>query len=209
MDKKAYLDQIAVKGKAERRKETGNSIFSPFIIKLITIGAILIITLLICGNLLNTENTELNNAYRKLNIRLAQLTDDKNSPINTYENKIRVSELRTYTSNLRIVLKTQKADIGAAINATGIDLAATPSEITTAESTNITSYNLALEDAVLNGNLDKIYATETLYQISMLISLESSVRAQTDSEQLAQAIDNSIDDLMNIEELFQKYVDSH
>ena len=207
-DKKAYLDQIAVKDKAKGKGLDIGSIFTPFVIKLIVAGLILTITLVVCGNLLHRENNALNESYQKLHLKLFMLSDSS-SPIYTYEDKIRSSDLRSYTSSLRSVLKTQKSSIDAAIAATGVSLTQIPEEITSAETLNMTQYEYALEDAVLNGNLDKIYATETLYQLTILISTETSVRSQTDSKQLAAAIDDSINNLTSIQELLQKYINTH
>ena len=53
MDNKAYLDQIAVKGKVK-----SGPIFTPMLIKLIAAGAIILITMIIVGSIISGSNAK-------------------------------------------------------------------------------------------------------------------------------------------------------
>ena len=55
MDNKAYLDQIAVKGKVK-----SGPIFTPMLIKIIAAGVVALITLIIVGAVISSSNS--NNA---------------------------------------------------------------------------------------------------------------------------------------------------
>ena len=60
MDNKAYLDQIAVKGKNATNKEP---LLSPLMIKLLVAGVIMLITVIIVGAIFNSANDKITQSY--------------------------------------------------------------------------------------------------------------------------------------------------
>lgn len=204
MDKKAYLEQIAVKGK----QQDSTPLFSPKLIKIIAVGLVLLITLLIVGAMLGSANHSNDATYQKLYLRLKNLSASS-SPIYKYNDDIRSSTLRAYNSTLRTTLKTQTSDINALLPSTGVDLATIDATVSSEETALVTNFETRLKSGKLNGQFDRTYASETYYQITLLITLEREVATQTDNEQLKATLLNSVQALTKIQESFKNYSDNH
>ena len=143
MDNKAYLDQIAVKGKVK-----SGPIFTPMLIKLIAAGVVMLITMIIVGSVIS-------------------------------------------------------------IGTTGVKTSGISAEVTKAENANMSAYTSALENAILSGTLDRVFATETLYQISTLIQYENESLKKANSQSYANLIKQSIQDLTTLEENFNTWSETH
>ena len=64
----------------------------------------------------------------------------------------------------------------------------------------------SLDEAYLVGNFDRVYASETLYQIQILLALENDIRTQTDNNSLATVLDQSINDLTILETNYKNFI---
>ena len=89
------------------------------------------------------------------------------------------------------------------------DASKASSKVIEENSGTMTALMTTFEDAKLNGQLDKTLASETAYQLSMLISLEQQARAKSTNDDYAQALDNSMRDLEALQKLFKDYSDTH
>lgn len=205
MDNKAYLDQIAVKGKVK-----SGPIFTPMLIKLIAAGVVLLITMLVVGGIVSGSNAKVTQSHERVYLRIAKLGDKSSSaPLAKYSKLIRNSDLRSYATILYTTLVNTNNSLSSVISTTGVKTTSISSEVSKEESANITSYTSALDDAILAGTLDRTFATETIYQISTLIQYENESLKKANSQSYANLIQQSINELTSLQEQFKDWSDNN
>lgn len=196
MDNKAYLDEIAVKGK---RKGAGGPILSPTVIKLIIVAVFAVIALAIVGNMISSKNAETVKLYESVYSRVSALADKK-GPFSAYQNKLNSSELRAYNISTRSSLETTLSTLSSAAKGVNLNVSSISSDVKTKEKGIVNQFNSSLENARLLGTLDETFASEAAYHLSLLISLEREARAKVTDANFAAALDASIADLTVIQE---------
>lgn len=205
MDNKAYLDQIAVKGKVK-----SGPIFTPMLIKLIAAGVVLLITMLVVGGIVSGSNAKVTQSHERVYLRIAKLGDKSSSaPLAKYSKLLRNSDLRSYATILYTTLVNTNNSLSSVISTTGVKTTSISSEVSKEESANITSYTSALDDAILAGTLDRTFATETIYQISTLIQYENESLKKANSQSYANLIQQSINELTSLQEQFKNWSDNN
>lgn len=205
MDNKAYLDQIAVKGKVK-----SGPIFTPMLIKLIAAGVVLLITMLVVGGIVSGSNAKVTQSHERVYLRIAKLGDKSSSaPLAKYSKLLRNSDLRSYATILYTTLVNTNNSLSSVISTTGVKTTSISSEVSKEESANITSYTSALDDAILAGTLDRTFATETIYQISTLIQYENESLKKANSQSYANLIQQSINELTSLQEQFKDWSDNN
>ena len=205
MDNKAYLDQIAVKGKVK-----SGPILTPMLIKLIAAGVVMLITMLIVGGVTSSSNAKVTQTHERVYLRIAKLGDKSSSaPLTKYSKLLRNSDLRSYASNLYNTLLTTNASLSSVISTTGVNTSSISSVVSSEEATNLSNYTAALDNAILAGTLDRTFATETLYQISTLIQYENESLKKANSQSYANLINQSISDLTILQEQFKDWTDNN
>jgi hypothetical protein len=205
MDNKAYLDQIAVKGKVK-----SGPIITPMLIKIIAASVIMLITMVIVGSVISSSNAKVTQSHERVYLRISKLADKSSqAPLQKYSSQLRNSDLRAYAANLYSVLVTTNINLGGVISSTGVNTSSISSAVSSDETKNITAYTTALENAILSGTLDRTFATETLYQVSALIQFERESLKKANSQSYANLINQSINDLTVIEEQFKNWSDSN
>ncbi|MBR3164513.1 hypothetical protein IKF15_04435 [Candidatus Saccharibacteria bacterium] len=205
MDNKAYLDQIAVKS---QQKNT-SPLLSPGLIKLLIGAAIALIAMLIIGNIFSSGNNKVSTSYEDLYYRISTLADTSKSPLATYDQKLKSSDLRSYSSSLIDILRTTKNRYDAISGSVGIDSSNLSSSVTGDFDSSLSALNAKLDDAYLTGQLDRIYAYSMYDQITQLLNLELSISQKTSDQNLAELINNSRKDLESFQKQFKAYSDSH
>ena len=208
MDNQTYLNQIAVKQTTSRG--IGN-FFTPTMIKIIIGAVIALIFVIILGSILNSANQKTIDLYTAFHLRLQNLTAG-NGPLSTYTKNLKSSDLRSpdlrsLAGNLQTYLTSTSLEMSSLLSTLKVDTS-NPSEQATADS-NISSYTSELADAKLNGVLDRTFASSTALQISILLSMESEIRAKTDNSSLANLMDRSSADLNKLLAQFTNYSNSH
>lgn len=205
MDNKAYLDQIAVKGKVK-----SGPILTPMLIKLIAAGVVMLITMIIVGGVISSSNAKVTQTHERVYLRIAKLGDKSSSaPLTKYSKLLRNSDLRSYASNLYNTLLTTNASLSSVISTTGVNTSSISSVVSSEEATNLSNYTAALDNAILAGTLDRTFATETLYQISTLIQYENESLKKANSQSYANLINQSISDLTILQEQFKDWTDNN
>lgn len=200
MDNKAYLDEIAVKGK---KKFSAGPILTPVMIKLIAAALVAVVAMIVIGTILSNKNQEVAEVHQMVYARIDSLLDKK-GPFNSYSEDLKSSDLRTYTVQLLSSLETTRSTL----NRSGQDFTASEN-ITTENSALMSAFQYELKEATLNGQLDKVYATDAAYHLSLLILLEEQALAKATNDTYANALNSSITDLKVLEENFRDYSDTH
>lgn len=205
MDNKAYLDEIAVKGK---KKFSSGPFLTPVMMKLIIVGAIAVIVMVIVGTMLGSRTEDVSSIHASVYARINSIMAEE-GPIEFYYERLKASELRSYASALIASLTTTKTKIDSISSNIGLDVESLPAEAVAENETQMSEYMAELEDAYLNGVLDITYASSTSYQLTLLIGLETQARSKTNDPDYAEALDNSISDLTKLQKSFKNYSDTH
>lgn len=201
MDNKAYLDEIAVKSK---KKFSAGPILTPLMIKLVAAAAVAVIAMIVIGVILSAKNNEVAEIHQTVYARISSIVGDE-SPYEEYADRLKSSDLRTYVVQMTSSLDTTLT----AIDISYPEAANASNKVSEENTDTMTTLMATFEDAKLNGQLDKILASETAYQLSMLISLEQQARSKSANDGYAQALDNSMRDLETLQKLFKDYSDTH
>lgn len=205
MDNKAYLDQIAVKGKVK-----SGPIFTPMLIKLIAAGAIILITMIIVGSIISGSNAKVTQSFERVYVRISNFgNDDYENPLQKYADSIRNSDLRTYCEQLRTIMYDTNTRLSSVISSTGVKTDKISKEITSDENLNWSNYIYALDNALLSGTLDRTFATETEYQLSTLIQYEHEALNKSNNQEFSNILQQSIKDLTSLQQNFKSWADSH
>ena len=205
MDNKAYLDQIAVKGKVK-----SGPIFTPMLIKLIAAGAIILITMIIVGSIISGSNAKVTQSFERVYVRISNFgSDDYENPLQKYADSIRNSDLRTYCEQLRTIMYDTNTRLSSVISSTGVKTDKISKDISNDESLNWSNYIYALDNALLSGTLDRTFATETEYQLSTLIQYEHEALNKSNNQEFSNILQQSIKDLTSLQQSFKSWADSH
>ena len=205
MDNKAYLDEIAVKGK---KKFSAGPILTPVMIKLIIVGVAAVIAMIVVATMLGSKKDDSAAIHENVYFRMTRLIDKK-GPLATYIKKLKSSELRTYTSTLSSSLTTTTTSIKAVAGKIGLNTNSASGTVSSEINSLFTTLDSELDRAYLSGNLDVTYASSIAYQLALLISLETQARSKTSDATYTKTLDESKADLESLEESFRNYADTH
>ena len=154
----SYLDQIAPQGPKRSFMPSSKLLY-------VLIGVALIVIVLILVAVVGQLNASKVTPWERLSARLtttAELVDSSSG-------KIKNSQLRSTSSNVKISLTNAERDIVAPLTKIGIDSEKISPSIITSESGE--EALARLEDARLNAKYDSTYAREMSFQLGNLLTL--------------------------------------
>ena len=200
MDNLEYLNHIAQSNRPVKR--TSGAPIS-LIIKILLGGLVLFVLILSFGSMLGGKSTKSSDLVKQLYVRTTNL----DSTINSYNKSLKSSKLRSIGISLSGILTSASSQLSAYISSTDSSKnALQPNEqITAEEAENINALNLSLENAKLNGILDRTYVTQIHLQVSLLLSMVSQLSSRNDNETLNAILESYISNLAVIEQSFQDY----
>lgn len=209
MNNKDYLEQISSENRPLTKKAPGffgNKLnLSMKQLKIIGIVAAAIIVVLFIGLIATSGNKSSERDY----IDKAYLrTKDLSKVIDENRTKIRSSELRSMAMSLKSVLLEANYALSATLtNDFQVKSVEKPEKESTAteEAAIIGELNDSLEAARLNGILDRVFAREFTYQISLLISLETDVINHSKKDLLKSSMTSSRSNLETLHEQFDNF----
>ncbi|MDO4729631.1 MAG: hypothetical protein Q4A96_00315 [Candidatus Saccharibacteria bacterium] len=204
MDNKAYLDQIATKG---QQQKSISSFISPAIIKLLLGAVILIVLIVVLTAVINSSNKGRYDSYSELYLRLSQLTAE-DGPIDSNQEKLRSSKLRSNTANFMTIENSFLQKYSSMASQVGFSTVPN-SKVSSAVSSDIGSYTASLDDAYMNGHLDHTFASETNYQVAILIQLETTVYNDTDNTTLKDLLSANLENLKNYQAIYKEYINNN
>ena len=186
-----YLNKISSENQHEK---SSDSLFSskPLKFGLIAV-AVLALFILIFGALSNSTGKE-KSVFERLNLRLTNV----NSSITTYNKSVKSSALRSSGVSLASILEATSLSLTPFYEKYELDAKKPSEKISAGETALLDSLNLELENGKLNGILDRTYAREMTYQISLLLSLEVELYEKTKDEALKAALESSYTNLETI-----------
>ena len=209
MNNKDYLDKIASENRPLTAKAPGffGSKLNLSMKQLKIIGAaviavtiVLFIGMIASSGNKNSERDYVDQAYLRTN-DLSKVIDDNRT-------NLRSSELRSMAMSLKSVLSETNYNLANSLtNDFGVKSADKPNKesTTTNEAALIGELTDSLEVARLNAVLDRVFAREFTYQISLLISLETDIITRTKKEPLKSSLESSRSNLEVLHTQFDKF----
>ena len=197
MDNKAYLEKIASETRISKPKATGflgKLGLSPMMKKLL-IGAVAVaFFFIILGTALGGGDKD------KLSLRTTNLV----SVIEHYTPYVKSSKLRSLGNSLKAVINqvNYAANTSLADDFDAKGSKPQKEQTTLDEDAWRLELEESLENARLNGILDRVYSRDYAYQIGMLISLENDIIKKSKKENLTSALEKS---LPNLDQLYDQF----
>ena len=201
MDNITYLEQISASNRPVKSGGIGG-LMSPKILLILGGVAILAIIIIIVG-MLSGSGTSGVDLVSKINVR----SDNLIATINTYNQQVKSSELRSIASSLSSVLTETSSKTSELLNSVYNQKKVSDS-ITKKETTYIEEVDADLEAARLNGLLDRNFARQLTLQTGLLLSIESECLSKTKNNDVKNVVSNSYANLATIYETLSNYSDS-
>lgn len=205
MDNKAYLDQIAVKGK---KPSVAQSLLTPAVIKLFAAGIVALILFFVVIGILNSNNGKITQKFEAVYQRTASLISD-DGPMNTYNQKIKSTDLRQYNSTLQNVLATFKNTYGGMASTAGFNPESISAPVADEDALNTGTIEAELNSGYLNGILDHTYAATAYYQVSVLITMSEEAMAASTNVELSDVLNSLIKNLSDSQKLYKTFMNTH
>lgn len=208
MDNLEYLQQISKSNRPVAPTKPVRK-FQQFslIIKIAIGGLIGFIAILILGLALGNMGAKSSELAKQIYVRANNL----NSSITTYNRSLKSSRLRSISTSLSGTLLNTTNQLsnylGSLEDKSSTALVPSDAAIVTQEAENLDSLNLALNNAKLNGILDRTYEHQISLQVSLLLTLESQLLGRSPEEPLRSIIQQSYASLSTIQTSFEEYQD--
>lgn len=205
MDNLEYLQQIA---KANRPLPPAQPVKSQTstLIKIIVGGIVAFIAVVILGIALGNMGAKTGDLAKQIYVRANNL----NTTVTTYNKSLKSSRLRSISTSLSGTLINTTGQLSTYLGSLkeGDKNALIPSEsVLNSETELANALNTSLNNAKLNGILDRTYAHQISLQVSLLLSLEAQLIARQPDQPLLSIIEQSYSSLSTIQTSLEEYSD--
>lgn len=200
MNNLEYLNQIS---QETRPTSTKKSNPLSLVIK-IAIGGIVAFLFIMCvGIVLNAGKSSPTDLAKQLYVRTANL----NTTLTTYNKSLKSSQLRAIGTSLNGVLTGASASLSNYLLPEGGEKGDLnpPEKLLVVETATDEELNTSLNNAKLNGILDRVYANQIQLQVSLLIAFISQLEPRTKDEALLEIIAQYQSNLYVIEQSLENY----
>lgn len=200
MNNLEYLNQISQENRPTSAKKSASM---SLIIK-IAVGSLVAFLFIMClGIVLSAGKTSPTDLTKQLYVRTANL----NTALTTYNKSLKSSQLRAIGTSLNGVLTSATASLTGYLASEGdkeADLNP-PEKLLTVETETIEALDTALNNAKLNGILDRVYANQIQLQVSLLVTFISQLEQRTKDTELLEIISQYQSNLIVIEQSLKDY----
>lgn len=202
MDNLEYLKHISASNRPAP-KNTASSLFSSPIFKIAIIGIVLFILLAAFGIMMGSLNTKPTELTEQLYLRTNSLQD----AVSEYTPSLKSSQLRAIGTSLSTILSSTSTQLNTYLASNSNDQKNyQPNETNqTTESLFAENLNTSLNNAKLNGLLDRTYENFIDLQVSLLLSQTSQLLARTKDATLINILTNFESSLSAIHASFESY----
>lgn len=200
MNNLEYLNQISQETRPVKSQKSNSM---SLIIKIAVGGIAAFLFIMFLGIALNAGKTSPTDLTKQLYVRTTNL----NTALGTYNRALKSSQLRAIGTSLNGVLTSASASLTGYL-APADDKEASlnpPEKLLETETTTITELDTALNNAKLNGILDRVYANQIHLQVSLLITFISQLEQRTKDTDLLEILDQYQSNLYVIEQSLQNY----
>lgn len=200
MNNLEYLNQISQDTRPVKKK---SSSFTSLMLKIIIGGLLALVLIIALGILLGSGKSTSADLTKQLYFRTTSLNDT----VSDFNSSLKSSKLRAIGTSLSNTLTSASGQLSTyltAENPKAKDLNP-PASILTSEVDNINSFTTSLTNAKLNGILDRIYANEIQFQVSILLSLIAQTTDHTKNPDLLTILSQYYSSLENIDQSLASY----
>lgn len=203
MDNFEYLNQISQANRPVKRKLSTASPKTGLIVKLSVAGVVLFFLLMAIGSMLGNLNHKTSDLTKQLYNRTTSL----NTVLNTYGHSLKSSQLRAISVSLSAILTNASNQLSGYITANNKDKNALvlDSKTAAAEAKLIEELDASLNNAKLNGVLDRYYDNQIGLQVSLLLAQTSQLLARTKDSNLTIILTNLHTSLETIHQSIESY----
>lgn len=190
MDGKEYLNQIASTVRPEKKSRAG---FMSSPIFKVAIGGILAFSIIaIVGAVLTGGKANLKDQCVGLKLQL----DNALSVISSYQSDLKSSDLRSSSASLRGVLSNTNRDLTEYITQKyEYKAGKEKTDLVEEAKSHKDEMESDLFNAKINGTLDRIYALKMAYEISLVMTKETTIYNATSDSTLKEILNTSYDSL--------------
>ncbi len=200
MNNLEYLNQISQENRPTSAKKSASM---SLIIKIAVGGLVAFLFIMCLGMALSAGKTSPTDLTKQLYVRTANL----NTALTTYNKSLKSSQLRAIGTSLNGVLTSATASLTGYLASEGdkeADLNP-PEKLLTVETETIEALDTALNNAKLNGILDRVYANQIQLQVSLLVTFISQLEQRTKDTELLEIISQYQSNLIVIEQSLKDY----
>lgn len=201
MDGQEYLNQISASSRPEQESKLKAIIKSKFFL-VGAIGLVALIIIMIIGAALGSGK----GGEKNLSIDLYLHVDNTKAEIDTFQNDIKSSDLRSSSASLSGILGNTVSKMGDFLEK---KYSLKPKNIEKKVVEQATAEKDALHnelfEAKITGALDRIFAQKMTYEISMIMAEENKIMKISKSNELKDALKESHDSLENLYNNFNDF----
>lgn len=200
MNNLEYLNQISQETRPTKSKKSSSM---SLIIKIAVGGLAAFLFIMCLGIALGSGKSTPTDLAKQLYVRTTNL----GTALTTYNKSLKSSQLRAIGTSLNGVLTGASASLANYLSADGEDKADLnpPEKLLATETTTIEELDTALNNAKLDGILDRVYANQIQLQVSLIITFISQLEQRTKDTELLDIISQYQSNLYVIEQSLQNY----
>lgn len=203
MDNFEYLNQISQSNRPVKQRKSSTNPKTSLIIKLSVAGVVLFFLLMAVGAMLGN----LNNKTTDLTKQLYNRTTNLNTVLTTYNRSLKSSQLRAITASLSAILTNASNQLSSYLTTKSKDknILVLDEKTAASETQLINELNESLNNAKLNGVLDRYYDNQIGLQVSLLLAQTSQLLARTKDANLIAILTNLHTSLETIHQSIENY----
>jgi len=200
MEGQEYLNQISATSKPMAVKKEG--LFSSKLFIWIMIALAALVFIVIIGSIIGSGK----GGEKDLGYALRLHLTNTGSAINTYQENIKSSELRSNSASLYSVLSNTNRELSNYLSAKyKIKDSDIDKKIVAEATTAFNTLSTELFQAKINGILDRVFAHKMAYEITLLLSEEKKLIEVSKNEALDEALTTSYKSLENLYPKFNDF----
>lgn len=202
----AYLQQIATKPNGAKSPQKGGNFLDlpPKVLYFVVGGLILAVLIIVIGSIMgNRPAANTSGPIERISLRSKNL----NTALTKYSRELKSSNLRSMATSLSSVMSGLESSSATILKSDFGKTSSTDKAITAEETALITSLNETLDNAKLNGLLDRTFVREITSQISTLIILNTDSLKKLSNPTSKTSLQGSLENLQNLHEQFSNYTD--
>lgn len=201
MEGQEYLNQISMQNRPQKHSKMGK-IFSSKIFMVSIIGVILLVVIMIVGAILGGSRTNEKELAYKLKLHI----DNTSAVISEYQPSVNSSDLRSNSASLLSILANTNRDLTAYLtDAYSYKSGSEGETLINDAKLNADGLRAVLFNAKINGILDRIYASQVAYEVSLIMNEESKIYNKTNNDNLKNILSSSYSSLENLYNAFKSF----
>ena len=201
MEGQEYLNQISMQTRSQKEPKK-NRFFSSKIFMVSMIGLILLVVIIIIGAILGGLKTNEKELIYGLRLHI----ENTSSVVSEYQPSVNSSDLRSNSASLLSILSNTNRDLTTYLVDTYSYKAGSEDEsLINDAKLNADGLRSVLFNARINGILDRIYASQVAYEVSMIMNEESKIYNKTSNDILKNILSSSYSSLENLYNEFKSF----